>query len=472
MKHNQDRIRKNQDLLKNNQGLMINNQGHIVDNQGVIMDTMDDMKVNQEQMAGGIKTILSGISDLDNDLININNEVNDVQLNQLYMMNNQGFILDNQGKMMDNQGLIISNQLLMTYNQRLMQVNQETSQNNQRLMLRKIYQINERIISGFQITSEENKKIIRGQIHMTILQQFAIEGIKGLSKDLEGIESEIRLNQFISEYSDATNQLKNVFNKFEQIPKGPFGTLKDSIQRKWFIDAALHHSTGLLASTDGIFDMLRGNGVWQGGKSMFEVIPEFGCQEQTFNYFMKSIEKGIIFFRMAMILKQESVDIYEKSWMDKKAKSYESYVQYCGCPSGFKLERSGKVSEMLGKINHNAKNDFTTNLKKINELENDSHYRKKLQSLLEVKNFDITQTSVTFADSYWFEDVQIVKLLHQSNQSSYLDIFDEMEKCINPLMNSGVNLAKHPACSEQGMCQVSRPSILIADSYRHVSNTI
>ena len=55
----------------------------------------------------------------------------------------------------------------------------------------------------------------------------------------------------------------------------------------------------------------------------------------------------------------------------------------------------------------------------------------------EVQNFDINQQSIRLLADYWIEDTQLLKFLHDSNTLSYKNIYDDLERCIDPSSNNG-----------------------------------
>ena len=370
-------------------------------------------------------------------------------------------IKDNQRDIRNNQKLMKINQEDLKLNQALMFDNQALLLQNQNLMAEKLNTISEKIFQKFKILVDNDKAIIKNKVSMILLQNFAIDNIQQMSQDLDTIEPKIRLNQYISEYGDATREMKNVFNKFDQTPRGPFGSLKDSPQFKWFVEAALDPITGLNSSTAQILAMLKGGGIWHNGKSVFEVFLEFGCQEETLNHFTKSLEKAQLLFKIAMKYENGTTQPYEKLWIQDTAKAYEAYSIHCGCPPGLKLEKTGQLSELLRLIKPNAIRNFTENIIQVNQLHEDYALRDKAQKVLKIQNFDVSPTSVEFLNKYWNEDLIMVDNLHQSNLMKYLSLYDGLQKCIDPLANSGVTLTTNPICSEPGFCQVSTDNFCV-----------
>jgi hypothetical protein len=307
---------------------------------------------------------------------------------------------------------------------------------NQELMLTKIDDIAVKISNNFAISHENDRKIIQNQIKLIILNNNSLAKLDNLSSTLGDLKSEIILTQYIAEYSPATRNAENVFNKFDKIPRGPFGIFQQSIQLEWFRDAATHHTTGLLSSTNSLFDFLIGGGVWHGGKSVFEKLPDFGCNENVFKFFLAQQKKSTDLFRVAMAMKNQSVQVYERYWAEKFAKTYANKNKYCGCPNGLLLKKTGYLSQILNLLPSNPNRTICENLGELVESPEDVVVRKKVKNVLEVQNFDISPQSIVPLEDYWTEDIQLLKVLDESDILSFKDIYDDLETCINPALNS------------------------------------
>ena len=91
---------------------------------------------------------------------------------------------------------------------------------------------------------------------------------------------------------------------------------------------------------------------------------------------------------------------------------------------------------MLNLLPSNPDRTFYENLIKVFELEEDEHVLKKVKNILQIQNFDVSPQSIAPLENYWTEDIQLMKILFESDMSSFLDIYDELETCINPDLNN------------------------------------
>ena len=330
------------------------------------------------------------------------------------------------------------NQETIQANQETMQANQERMQANQKIMITKIDKIAVKMSNNFAISQENDRQIIQNQVKLILLNHNALTKQDQLSADLDNLKSEEFLTQYISEYSGATRNAENVFDKFEQIPRGTLGTFrKNDIQVEWFLLAALHHTTGLLTSSNELFKFLNGGGIWHGGKSVFEKLPKFACNEDVFRFFITMQKKSIDLFRVAMVMRNQTTEVYERGWAEKFANTYATKYKYCGCPNGLLLRTTGNFSQILNQLQSNPKKTFTENLLQLVASSGDAVVMKKVKNVLEVQNFDINQQSIRLLADYWIEDTQLLKFLHDSNTLSYKNIYDHLERCIDPSSNNG-----------------------------------
>jgi len=310
-------------------------------------------------------------------------------------------------------------------------------ESNQELMLTKIDDIAAEMSEKFAISHANDKKIIQNQIKLILLNDKSLKKLDNLSNSLSHLKEEVILGQYIAQYSDATSNAENVFNKFETIPRGPFGIFEQNVQMEWFRDAALHHTTGLLQSMNSLFDFLNGGGIWHGGKSVFEKLPEFGCDENVFQFFLEMQKKSMDLFQVAMTMKHQPIlPIYKRRWAEKFAKTYAAKNKYCSCPNGLLLRKTGKLSKVLNFLPSNPTRTRCENLGELVELPEDVNVRKKVKNVLEVQNFDIDTQSIMHLGSYWTEDIQLLKSLHDSNNLAFKRIYDDLETCIDPNHNS------------------------------------
>ena len=128
-------------------------------------------------------------------------------------------ILSELNSLEENQETIQANQETMQTNQERMQANQERMQANQKIMITKIDKIAVKMSNNFAISQENDRQIIQNQIKLILLNHNALTKQDQLSADLDNLKSEEFLTQYISEYSGATRNAENVFDKFEQIPR-------------------------------------------------------------------------------------------------------------------------------------------------------------------------------------------------------------------------------------------------------------
>ena len=309
---------------------------------------------------------------------------------------------------------------------------------NQELMLTKIDNLAVQMSENFAISQENDRQIIQNQIKLIMLNNFSLKKLDNLSLALDDLKSEVILTQYIALYSTATRNANNVFDKFKKIPRGPFGTFKQNIQQQWFFEAALDPINGLDVSINSLFDFLNGGGIWHGGKSVFEKLPEFGCNENVFRFFLTMQKKSTDLFQVAMAMQNQTVlSSYKRSWAENFAETYAAKNKYCGCSNGFLLRKTGKLSNVLDLLPSNPKRSICENLGELVESPEDVVVRKKVKTVLEVQNFDISHQSIAPLKNYWIEDIQLLKILHESDTLSFKDIYDDLETCINPVLNKG-----------------------------------
>ena len=387
------------------------------------------------------------------------------ETNQELMFNEQGQIVNQQGEIliqlknihgMASQSSNVTRQFIQSYNQRLTEINQDLSARNEKMFGQTCATISATLGQSFDISADsQSMGNFKDLVRIIISETFALEEINDLTKAIMAIESRFELGTLITQYSQYTQNLNTIFGHFDQAEKGPGGVLKDSQQLKWFKDSALNANTGIVPSISMLFDMLNGgNSIWNGGKNLFQVAPDFGCQEGTFQYFMMTINKAIKLMRRAMSLQDQSLETYEGDWHFKTAQAYAAYFKECGCPSGLHLEKSGNISQLVSQLPPNPTNDFTQNLKKVNQLDEGSFFRQKAQTVLEIQNFDITPQSVKLLDNFWYEDVEVLSSLMKEGKLALSNLYDGIEKCISPEKNCQVSLLSNDAACPKP-CEVS-----------------
>lgn len=249
-------------------------------------------------------------------------------------------------------------------------------------------------------------------------------------KTLTSIQFQIEEESLIDWYQDAVRAVLDVIRLYEtNVLTDESGIFVNNSEYRQFINN-IKENSALQKAVTNIFLLMTGDAMnILKQESIFSLqdgsIKKY-CRPEVLDHLMLLAAEGMKFILFAKTSRNNKpIDHYVKS----RIKSYEAYLENCGCPKGY---QSRRIPDISGLIPNLPPTTDPENMSLMDLLINarTSQEREKARMLLEYKNYKPSRDAILKIDKFTRDEIRRAIEYTKRNNSNWLEYFDGTLSCI------------------------------------------